>query len=156
MGYSLKGMGMARPTVQHLTATRNIVINWYLQTRFLQYEAYQEPSVELDTPESGYVPDVAFYEVNFSTASVVVEIDKGDGIDIARAKVGVYLNKYEVDEVFIYNYVTGGWERHTLNGKIQTSESEVLGVYLEDLIDLPPAPSLSGTPTHPQKPIVLL
>lgn len=145
MGYDLNGLGMARPTIQHLTTTRNIVINWYLQTGFKGYDAYQEPSADLDTPEEGYVPDVGFYEIGKLSPSVIIEVDTGKkGIMQAQTKVSYYLQWYEVEEVFIYDYVTGQWERHTPNGKSSTSESEVLGVYLEDLIDLPAAQPLSG------------
>lgn len=160
MGYSLTGLGMARPTEQHLIITRNILINWYFEKGFSKYKVYQEPSVELDTPEKGYVPDIGFYENGLYTASVVIEVDTGaDGLSEARTKVPRYLDYYEVEEVFVYDYVTDEWERYTQNGASLTSESDVLGVDLADLIDLPPslpAQSLSGTPTNPKKPLVML
>lgn len=154
MGYSLDGLGMARPAYQHVAYNRNIILNYYLQTKFKKYQVLQEPSVDLENTYDGYVPDVAFYKVTknglMTLPEVVIEIEKTDNIeDAAIPKVKKYIEKYGCKEVFILDYESLIWYKYELPYYAPSefdfsSYSDILQIDLEELLELPNNNSLKG------------
>lgn len=148
MGYSLSGIGMARPAILHQRIARNIVINYYLQTGFASFEAFQEGNASFSDPDS-LIPDVVFYAHDSPTPLVAVEIERTALIAYRLpAKISEYLNVYGLSEVFSLDYEKGIWTRHSRSPKgiksKQTSFSEVLQTDLAELTVLGPSDGLAG------------
>lgn len=123
MGYSLEGIGMARPSLEHQRISRNIVINYYNQTQFKTYEAFQEGNASFSDPDS-LIPDVVFYSVSDSTPVVAVEIETGYNYGRLYAKKVVdYFAKYGMKEVFLYDYVLRKWERYTIKADTKSKKT---------------------------------
>lgn len=147
MGYSLNGLGMARPTYKHIAYNRNIILNYYLQTKFEEYEALQEPAIDLANSYDGYVPDVAFYKTTknglITMPEVVIEIEKTENIeDAAMPKIKKYFEKYKCKEVFILDYESLIWYKYELPYYAPSefdfsSYSDVLDIDLDNLLELP-------------------
>lgn len=140
MGYSLEGIGMARPAVSHQQIARNIVINFYLLTKFEKFEAFQEGTAN-NKPTCEKVPDVTFVDIKTEKVLVSVEIEKfWSGETIWKIKESL-INRYKHKEVFLYNYRKNLWRKYYKKGKeilfTETAYSDVMQVNLSDLLMLP-------------------
>ena len=123
MGYSLEGIGMARPSLEHQRISRNIVINYYNQTGFKTYEAFQEGNASFSDPDS-LIPDVVFFSVSDSSPVVAIEIETGYNYSRLYArKVVDYFAKYGMKEVFLYDYVTKKWERYSIKANKKSKKT---------------------------------
>ncbi len=154
MGYDLNGLGMARPLLPHLRYSRNIVMNWYLQTKFQEYEAFQEAPLYIhETVDDGLVPDVSFHLVLAESIAgsphVVIEIDHDAmykygnktqmyyGVKKAQKKIIDMVEDWGLIEGFIFDYDKKKWYKYNGSDFIFSSYSSVLQVDLNDLLYLP-------------------
>ena len=139
MGYSLEGIGMARPAVSHQQFARNIVINFYLLTKFEKFEAFQEGTAN-NKPTCEKVPDITFVDIETEKVLVSVEIEKiWSGATIWKIE-NELIKKYKHQEVFLYNYRKNLWRKYYKKGKeilfAETAYSAVLQINLADLLAL--------------------
>lgn len=111
MGYDLQGIGMARPAVSHQQFARNIVINFYLLTKFERIEAFQEGTAN-NKPTCEKVPDVTFVDIETEKVLVSVEIEKiWSSETIWKIKESL-IGRYKHQEVFLYNYRKNLWRKY--------------------------------------------
>lgn len=139
MGYDLHKIGMARPAVSHQQISRNIVINFYLQTKFKKFEAFQEGTAN-NKPTCEKVPDVTFLELVSEKVFVSVEIEKvWSGATIWKIE-NELIKKYKHKEVFLYNYKKNEWRKYYQKQKEivfePTAQSNILSINLADLVEL--------------------
>jgi hypothetical protein len=78
MGYSLEGLGMARPTYRHQMTITKMILNYWLITRFRHVEVLPEPPANPDDGCSR-VPDLGFYKIGGRKPVVVVEVSDSEG-----------------------------------------------------------------------------
>ena len=136
MGYSLDGIGLARPSLRHQRIARNIVINYYNDTYFADYEAFQEGLANILDPNS-LVPDVVFMQNN--KIEVVIEIANHLQFKskLLKGKVEELLSTYDIKEVFVYNYEESIWSCYGKELDVdEPSYSNLLELDLDDLIEL--------------------
>lgn len=139
MGYSLEGIGLARPGIAHQRFSRNIVINWYLQHGFKAVEAFQEGTANHKTTGEE-VPDVTFVSRAADRVIVSIEIEKSFSKRLIAKIEESYLLRHKHMEAFALNYKTGAWRRYTLaNKQVQMEETDysaVLDVYFSKYLYL--------------------
>ncbi len=139
MGYDLHKIGLARPSLAHQRFARNIVINWFLRTRFEVYEAFQEGLADPANPD-GLVPDVIFCDARHKPL-VAVEIERGRKMDryfYYKCSIGLCL-ECGIPEVFAFDYEGHTWYKaECRNGQermiADMDYSEILDVHLDDLL----------------------
>jgi hypothetical protein len=139
MGYSLEGIGLARPAIAHQRFSRNIVINWYLLHGFKVIEAFQEGTANHKTTGQE-VPDVTFVNRALDKVVVSIEIEKSFSKRLIAKIEESHLLRHKHMEAFALNYRTGKWRRYILANKQlemeETDFSEVLGVHLSKYLYL--------------------
>ncbi|GAB4351093.1 MAG: hypothetical protein OHK0038_28900 [Flammeovirgaceae bacterium] len=141
MGYTLEGLGLARPSVAHQRIARNIVINWYNMQGFEKIEAFQEGTANFKTTGED-VPDVIFVDVSTQKVVVSIEIEKHFRSKLKR-KVADLLDTFKHKEVFVYDYIRELWYRCTWDKKNKemivekgVSKSKELSVDFKDYLEL--------------------
>ncbi len=154
-------LGMANATFKHQNIIANILINYFIKYGN-DIEVLPTPSVDKKDLKT-VSPDIAFFEVGEQYPSVVIEIEHKKEISRTEKKLPIYFSAeyQDIKEIFLYLYDKQEWRVYhssSPNDYTLNSFSNYLEIDLNELIFTPmrPAPSLSGTPTHPQKPIVLL
>jgi hypothetical protein len=136
MGYSLDGIGLARPSLEHQRITRNIVINYYNYTDFDEYEAFQEGLANPLNPNS-LVPDVIFMKDDKVHIAIEIVKDNQFNSNEFKGKIKDLITIYNIHEVFVYNYEKRCWYcfGNDLN-QDEPSYSYLLEIDLDDLIEL--------------------
>lgn len=141
MGYDLNKIGMARPAFQHCQYARNIVINYYNEKGFEEYEALNDGLADLDDT-NGLVPDVVFYEVdNDYKAAVAIEIEKNKDIQDALDKAKRLYRKYRISEIFVLDYNTLNFYKFVNGVFVEQSRvgySDILDFSLHEYLHLYP------------------
>jgi Uma2 family endonuclease len=145
MGYDLNGLGMATPSLEHKQISRNILINFYLQYGFTQYEIYQEAAANERDPDS-LVPDLMICKKGSRKPLIVVELERTKRLKRATSKLEAYFEEYGVQEVFICDYQTGLWLKYTTDYEQLTDESDIIkGLQFAPMTELPDKPPVKSS-----------
>jgi hypothetical protein len=137
MGYSLEGLSLMRPSLEHQRAARNIVVNYSRRNGFRDFEAFQDGMVD-SSDSDGLVSDVVFLD-SYGKSVVVVEIEETRHLKYrALPKVPTLIEEYGVKEVFIFDYQKGNWVKFMGNKELyDVSHSSVLQIDFKEYTSLP-------------------
>jgi len=106
-------MGVIAPK-EHQRVIRKLI--YHLSDLYLKKEITYEPFPEtmIDESQTSPTPDILLYDEEIRKFVVIIEISAPQGFKKDFQKITELCQTYEVQEGFVYDYISHQWKRYSL------------------------------------------